>query len=237
MDYNLKGNIAIIPARGGSTRIPKKNIIDFNGSPLIEWTIRAAIDSGIFEKIIVSTDDHEIREISILAGAEVPFLRSDFADDFSPSSLATIDCLKNAENFWNQSFKYVAQLMPTCPLRNSKSISDSYNSFIENDRDFQISAYKSIFSSLYWAHTLDKDNRAKKIFSKSKQERSQDLGEVFLPSGAIWLAKASMLKEAESFYGNNYVFEEISWLQALDIDTSYELEIAMKLHSIFYQAE
>ena len=89
-----KKNIAIIPARGGSKRIPKKNIIDFFGKPLIAHTIESAIKSNIFDRVIVSTDCKEIAKISLQYGAEVPFMREDKADDFSPISDATIYTLK-----------------------------------------------------------------------------------------------------------------------------------------------
>ena len=77
--------IAIIPARGGSKRIPRKNIKDFNGKPIIAYSIEAAIQSGCFDKVIVSTDDHEIAEIAKQHGAEIPFMRSsNSADDYAP---------------------------------------------------------------------------------------------------------------------------------------------------------
>ena len=78
--------IAIILARGGSKRLPRKNILEFNSKPLIAWTIEAALDSKIFNKVLVSTDDYEISKISKDYGAEVPFLRLDAADDFSDAS-------------------------------------------------------------------------------------------------------------------------------------------------------
>src|SRR5690606_22090036 len=94
--------IAIIPARGGSKRLPKKNILDFKGKPMIAWTIEAAISSELFDKVIVSTDTEEIKEISIQYGAEVPFLRQNTGDDFSPVSLATIEALNQAEKYFDE---------------------------------------------------------------------------------------------------------------------------------------
>ena len=96
----VKEAIAIIPARGGSERIKKKNILDFFGKPLIAWTIEAAIKSELFQKVLVSTEDEEIAEISLELGAEVPFLRKDYADDFSEVSKATISSLNQAEEYW-----------------------------------------------------------------------------------------------------------------------------------------
>ena len=118
----MSENIAIIPARGGSKRVPKKNILEFFGKPMIAWTIEAAIKSNTFTKVLVSTDCEEIAKISKNYGAEVPFLRKSYADDISPISLATHDALIQAEDFWSLKFDTVTQLMPNCPLRNDKDI-------------------------------------------------------------------------------------------------------------------
>ena len=95
----MKKNISIIPARGGSKRIPGKNILDFNGRPMIAWTIDAALKSGIFDKVLVSTDSEEIAAVSRNLGASVPFLRQGSADDNSPSSEATLTSLIQAEKY------------------------------------------------------------------------------------------------------------------------------------------
>lgn len=89
--------IAVIPARGGSKRIPKKNIVNLNGKPMIAWTIEAALKSKYIDEVLVSTDDEEIAEIGKDYGAKVPFLRNANADDHSPISLATVRALKQWE--------------------------------------------------------------------------------------------------------------------------------------------
>ena len=138
-------NIAIIPARGGSKRIPKKNIIDFDGKPMIAWTIEAAKKSNMFTKVLVSTDCEDIANVSRDFGAEVPFLRQSFADDNSPVSLATISALKDAEDYWKIDFDCVAQLMPNCPLRSDKDIVSALNIFknIQNDEIYYATRAKN----------------------------------------------------------------------------------------------
>jgi CMP-N-acetylneuraminic acid synthetase len=123
--------IAIIPARGGSKRIPKKNIIDFNNKPLIVWTIEAALDSGCFNQVLVSTDCLEIAEIARNAGASVPFLRLNSADDITHVSAATVTALIQAEEYWKSRFDEIVQLMPNCPLRNSQHICKAVANFIK----------------------------------------------------------------------------------------------------------
>ena len=125
----MKNTIAIIPARGGSKRIPKKNIVDFDSKPMICWTIEAAIQSKKFEHIIVSTDDHEVKRISENCGAEVPFMRKNNYDDFTPVSDVSVESLLNAEEFYGKKFDHVVQLMANCPNRNSKDIINALDNF------------------------------------------------------------------------------------------------------------
>ena len=108
--------IAIIPARGGSKRIPRKNLIEFNGKPMIQWTIEAAIKTKIFDDIFVSTDDMEIAELSRGCGLNVPFLRESHFDDESTVSDATIGALSRLSSVSNRRYEKVVQLMPNCPL-------------------------------------------------------------------------------------------------------------------------
>src|SRR3989304_3520795 len=134
-----KENIAIIPARGGSKRIPKKNILDFFGKPLIAWTIEAARESRVFNRILVSTEDKEIAAVAEKFGVEVPFLRQDSFDDYSPVSEATISTLCQVKSVLNEEYENVVQLMPNCPLRQSSHIIDAFNNFLKSGGKFQIS--------------------------------------------------------------------------------------------------
>src|SRR5690606_18333354 len=120
---------------------PHKNIIDFDGKPLIAWTIEAAFKSGLFDKVVVSTDDEIIAKISRDYGAEVPFLRDQHADDHSPVSEATLSTIRQLEDKgWF--FDEVIQLFAVCPLRNALDIVEAYSNFKDNDLKLQISCYK-----------------------------------------------------------------------------------------------
>lgn len=227
----MVNNIAIIPARGGSKRVPKKNILDFDGKPMIAWTIEAAIDSNIFSKVLVSTDCEEIAEISKSFGAEVPFLRRSFSDDITPVSVATCDALKQAEEYWDEEFDCVVQLMANCPLRNSSDIANSMNAFIQNKRDFQISCFKFGWMNPWWAFKFNESGGHESMFPDAQFQRSQDLDDLFCPTGSIWIANAKELKDSNTFYGNNYKFEEINWISAVDIDDYDDLNFAKTLKS------
>jgi len=225
--------VAIIPARGGSKRIKNKNIIKFQGKPLIAWTIEAAIQSDLFQRIIVSTDDEDIARIAIEWGAEVPFYREKFADDNSPVSLATVDTLKKVMNYYDEKYEDIIQLMPNCPMRTGKDIQDAYNYFTGNNIIFQISAFQFGWMNPWWAAELDKNFTPRPIFKNQElNKRSQDLSDLFCPTGAIWIARCENLIAEQSFYGSNHIFFPMDWKNAVDIDEYNDLEMAEAIYSI-----
>ena len=218
--------IAIIPARGGSKRIKNKNIKKFFGKPMIAWTILAAKKSKIFNKIIVSTDSNKIANISKKYGAEVPFLRKKYNDDFSPVSHATIHTLNSVSNYCDEKYDIVVQLMANCPLRNETDLKKSITSFKNKKRDFQISCFKFGWMNPWWSFKINKKNKAKPLFPKQLNQRSQDLPNLFCPTGAIWIAKTKKLIKSKSFYGKNFSFEELNWVNAIDIDDMDDFKFA-----------
>jgi len=225
--------IAVIPARGGSKRVPRKNIIPFLGKPLIAWTIEAAQKSGIFDRIVVSTDDHEIAKVSKAYGAEVPFLRDTGADDHAPVTDGTLRTLLQLEEIGDQ-YDIVVQLFAVCPLRNAQEIIDSVEYFKNNKLEFLISCFKYTWMNPWWAVTLDNKNRPNWVFENT-QKRSQDLPELFSPTGAIWIANVNALKLSKNFYGPGHVFWEMDWKTAVDIDNYEDIELAMALQHVIEQ--
>jgi len=218
--------IAVIPARGGSKRIPKKNIRLFYDKPIIAYTIEAAIDSNIFSKVIVSTDDPEIAIISKNYGAEIPFLRdSSIADEFTPVSLVTLDVLNRLE-LQGTTVKTVAQLMANCPLRDTNDIIQSYEHFTQMNANSQISVTRYGWLNPWWAMTLDKSNKLIPVFQDQMKKRSQDLPELFCPSGAVWWIKSDTLKREKTFHCLNRIGWELPWTHAIDIDTEEDWKMA-----------
>jgi N-acylneuraminate cytidylyltransferase len=218
--------IAIILARGGSKRLPRKNILDFGGKPMLAWSILAAIESEQFDKVLVSTDDEEIAGVGKLYGAEVPFLRNAAADDVSSSSLATCEALIQAESHWNIKFETVVQLMANCPLRGAKDIKKSILAFEASSAPSQISCFQFGWMNPWWAVQLDDDGKPTSLFPKELLSRSQDLPNLFCPSGAIWIAKRDALTQTKNFYMENHRFEPTSWIAAMDIDDVDDLLMA-----------
>lgn len=220
-------NIAIIPARGCSQRIPNKNIIDFNGKPMIAHTIEAAISAKIFEKIIVSTDSEQIAEISIKYGAEVPFLRELFADNVSPVSIATVDCLNKVEEYFNCKYETVVQLMANCPLRDKNDINNGLNYFKSENIDYLISCFKFNWMNPWWAFRINENNIPQPLFPEALKSRSQDLSELYCPTGALWIAKTNKIKETKSFYSEGFRFFPLSLKSSIDIDNYEDINFAI----------
>lgn len=231
MEY-LVSTIAIIPARGGSKRIPHKNIVPFRGRPLIGWTIEAAIESRVFDRIIVSTDDPEIARVSQELGAEVPFLRHTAADDHSPVSVAMQSALEQAEAHFGQTFTTVAQLMPNCPLRGAEEICAGLAHFRKGAHRFQISAFEFGWMNPWWAARLGSGAQPDWLFPEMRLQRSQDLDRLYCPTGALWIADAAAFRAAGTFYGPGHVLCPLSWQAAIDIDDYADLDMAEALAHI-----
>lgn len=219
--------IAIIPARGGSKRIPRKNIVDFKGKPMIAWTIQAALESGCFDRVLVSTDDDLIAKVALTAGASVPFFRQENSDDHSPVSLATISALMQAEAYWRTQFTQVVQLMPNCPLRDASDVRNAVSHFDESGTSFQISCFRFGWMNPWWAVHLNSEGQPSRLFPDTASIRSQDLAPLYCPTGAIWMADRNSLLSAGSFYGPDHRFFPIDWQAAVDIDDMEDLRMAL----------
>lgn len=227
--------IAIVPARGGSKRIPHKNIINFMGKPLIAWTLEAVKESGVFDRIVVSTDDGQIAEIARRFGIDTPFLRQEAIDDLAPVSLATIAALKQAQDYWNEEYEVVVQLMPNCPLRGARDITESYDHFLSSSANYQLSCFKFGWMNPWWAAKLDEGSIPEFIFPNALKKRAQDLPALFCPTGAIWIARTRQLLADKTFYGEGHRFHPIDWKSAVDIDNYEDIEFAEAVFNLLHK--
>jgi pseudaminic acid cytidylyltransferase len=221
--------IAIIPARGGSKRVPRKNVRTLLGKPLIVFTIDAALESGLFDRVIVSTDCEEIARVANEAGAEIPFLRrDDLSDDFTPASLVTVDAVERLDPQGNQ-YQQVAQLMANCPLRNAEDLRCSLDQFIGSHSDSQISVTRFGWLNPWWAVQRTETFELRPLFEGQVTQRSQDLPELYCPTGAIWWAKADVLRHERTFHIADRTGWEIPWQRGVDIDTEEDWLMAETL--------
>lgn len=217
--------IAIIPARGGSKRIPRKNILEINSLPMIAWTIKAALDSKCFSQVFVATDDQEIASIAAKFGASVPFLRDRTdSDDHTPISTATVNFLTRS----NIPTTEVVQLMANCPCRTAVDIIKAVKEFETSESNFQISAFQFGWINPWWSHMKcrDKEDHFVALFPDAIKKRSQDLDPLFCPTGAIWIARTESLLAEGTFYGSNYRLSELDWTSAVDIDDWSDFRMA-----------
>lgn len=219
--------IAIIPARGGSKRVPRKNIRPLTGKPLIAYTIEAALQSGLFAQVVVSTDDEEMGSIARSAGAEVPFTRSaEISDDVTPVSAVTVDALQKLDPTGDR-YVHVAQMMANCPLRTSQDVIASHEQFTKTEADAQISIVRYGWQNPWWAMRRDPETFVlDPLFAREMTARSQDLPELFCPTGAIWWGKTAVVRESGTFHIPHRTGWEISWQSGLDIDTLDDLALA-----------
>jgi len=218
--------IAVIPARGGSKRIPGKNVRPLAGTPLIAYTIAAAFDSGLFEQVVVSTDSPEIAEIARHYGAEVPFLRdAQLSGDLTPVSEVTADTLFRLDPAGGK-FESVAQLMANCPLRTASDVRASYEQFRQTRAESQISVVRYGWQNPWWALRRNDQYKVAPLFPEQMSVRSQDQAELFCPTGAVWWARAETLRRTMTFHSENRTGWELPWEHGIDIDTFQDWTLA-----------
>ncbi len=219
--------LAVIPARGGSRRVPGKNIRPLGGRPAIAYTIDAALGSGLFERVVVSTDSPEIAEVAVRCGAEVPFLReASLADDHTPVSLVTLDALERLDPA-GEMYRVVAQLMANCPLRTAEDVRASYRQFVSTRAAAQLSVTRYGWLNPWWALERDPSSHVlTPLFAEQLTRRSQDLPELYCPTGAIWWATAEALRRHRTFHIPGRTGWEIPWQRAVDIDTADDWRMA-----------
>lgn len=227
MDDLVTNRIAIIPARGGSKRLPGKNVMDFYGKPMIAWTIEAALKTDLFDVVLVSTDSEQIADISKAYGAQVPFLRKEHADDYSTVSEATLSALIQMELHSGKSYETVVQLMANCPMRSAVSINSQVLQYERMTEMSLLSGFRYGMFNPWWAHYRDGERKVRRLHNEGDNKtRSQDLPELYCPSGATWITSANLLKTHRSFYTPNYDFFELTWQEAVDIDDLDDLNLA-----------
>jgi len=196
LEKNKINKIAIITARGGSKRIPKKNIKLFLGKPIISYSIEIAINSGIFDEIMVSTDDEEIKKIALQYGAKVPFLRSKKnSDDFSTTLNVLDEVISNYHTIKNQKFDYACCIYPTSPLTTINHIIDGYKLLLNNNFDSTFPAIK--FGYPIWRGLDIKNNGiSSMIWDENLNTRSQDLKNVYHDAGQWYWFKPNLKYES-----------------------------------------
>jgi pseudaminic acid cytidylyltransferase len=218
------GNICIIPARGGSKRIPRKNIKEFLGKPIITYSIKAATDSKLFDEVMVSTDDEDIANIAKKYGAKIPFIRSQKnSDDFATTYDVIREVIQNFKDNGKE-FDNLCCIYPCAPFVTKEILIKAYAQLKENNFDtvFPIIAY-----SFPIQRALRKDgDKVSMILEENINIRSQDLEDSFHDAGQFYWCKTEQLMKSKRLLTSNTGGVVISELEAQDIDTKTDWKLA-----------
>ena len=220
---HTKKILAIIPARGGSKRLPRKNVLPLAGKPLIGWSIDAAKNSKYIDQIFVSTDDKEIADVSSLFGVDVPELRPDHlaSDTATTESVLTYTLEK-----FGRDVDIIVLLQPTSPLRTAQHIDEALDLFIEKQA-FSVVSVTPCEHPPLWANTLPEDGTMGDFIRPEALKRSQDCGDFFRFNGAIYIFDVRKFRE----YGEiRYTEESFAYVMenrvSFDIDQQLDFELA-----------
>ena len=219
-----KRSLAIITARGGSKRIPRKNIKEFCGKPIIAYSIEAALQSGVFEEVMVSTDDEEIAEIAKKYGAKVPFMRSDeTANDYA----TTVDVIKEVIYEYekrNYFFDTFCCIYPTAPFLTA-------NDLLKSKKILETGEYEAVVPVVRFSYPIQralKEEDGFGVFRESEMmnARSQDLEAFYHDAGQFYWANTESFREKQQFIGNRCKMFELSEIKVQDIDTEEDWKMA-----------
>ncbi len=220
--------IAIIPARGGSKRLPGKNLMMIAGKPLIGWTIEAAIESDIFSRVVVTTDSWEIAVVAAQFGAEVPFMRpEELALDETPSGEVLIHAVNELTTGKETPWTHIACLQPTSPLRTALNIREAAQQLEEKQADAVISVCRSEHSPL-WSNTLPENLSLSDFIPEHiLKTPSQQLPAYYRLNGAIYFCSIPrLIGERTLFLKTNAYAYLMSRKDSIDIDDQVDFDLA-----------
>lgn len=217
-------NIAIIPARGGSKRIPRKNIKPFMGKPIIAYSIEAALQSGLFEEVMVSTDDEEIAEVARQYGAKVPFMRSaKTSDDFATTADVILEVL-NAYKKRQMDFDTLCCIYSTAPFVTPSKLCTAYQ-LLEKEK------FDSVFTAVAYSYPIQRglkieNKKIRMVWPQYENSRSQDLETIYHDAGQFYVSKVSEFNCTQHLWGINTGGIILSELEVQDLDTPQDWILA-----------
>jgi N-acylneuraminate cytidylyltransferase len=227
--------LAIIPARGGSKRIPRKNIKAFLGKPIIAYSIEAALQSGLFEEVMVSTDDAAIAEVARRYGAQVPFLRSaTTADDFATTADVLLEVLGQYKQA-GKSFDYGCCLYPTAPLVQVTTLQMAFTLLTTH-------TYDSVFPVLQYSYPIWRSlkleaGKASLNWPEHLNARSQDLPAAYHDAGQFYWFSVSTFLEKRKLFTDNTGAVKLPELEVQDIDTETDWKLAELKYKLLHNLD
>ncbi len=213
--------LGLIPARGGSKGLPRKNILTVDGKPLIAWTIEQGQQSAYIDRLILSSEDPEIVEIARQWGCETPFVRP---QELASDEASGVDVVLHAMRKVSEDYDYLVLLQPTSPLRMAVDIDNCIRSCHERQARACVSVSEAAKSPL-WMYFLDAENRMNPVLSNNNPvTRRQDLPKVFELNGAVYVVEWDWFLKNKQFVGAQTVACIMPSERSLDIDTSLDLD-------------
>ena len=209
--------VAVIPARGGSKRIPRKNIRTFVGQPIIVWPIKTALSGGLFDKVVVSTDDAEIAEVARAAGALVPFMRPEnLSDDYAETK--SVVCHAISELKLETEIKaQVCCIYPTSVFADAQLLNEGLEKLISSNCKFVLSM-TSVDPSVYRAFTKAADDRISMLFPENYTKRTQDLPSLYCDAAQFYWATVGAWQSDLNIFGAESIGVFLDPSRVQDID-------------------
>lgn len=224
-------NIAIIPARSGSKSLPDKNIKELANRPLIAYSIEAALESGCFNEVMVSTDSKRYAEISRQYGAEVPFLRSGATSTDVASTWDVVDEVLNGYRELGKEFDTFCLLQPTSPLRTADDIKEGYKIY-RDKASFAVISVCEAEHSPSWCGHLPESNEFINFINSDSIKRRQDAGKYYRINGAMYIVNVEKFKNDTFFYHKGSFAYIMPQIRSVDIDTEIDFQFAELLMKI-----
>ncbi len=224
--------VAIIPARGGSKRIPRKNIKEFCGKPMIAYSIQAALDSKLFDRVIVSTDDEEIATIAKQYGAEVPFIRPpELSDDYTTTIPVIAHAIKELQK--EEIVTVACCIYATAPFIQDNFLKEAYQKLISSNNSYSFSV-TSFPSPIQRALKLDETNHVEMFQPEHFNTRSQDLEEAYHDAGQFYFGTSNAWLNGEFFFTKHSSAIIIPRHFVQDIDTLEDFQRAELIYKVLH---
>jgi CMP-N-acetylneuraminic acid synthetase len=221
--------LCVIPARGGSKRLPRKNVALLGGRPLVNWTIEAAQASGVFDEVLVSTEDEEIARVAQSAGASTDPQRP---EALSGDEVTNVEvCLHVYDQLADAGRRYeaVVCLQPSSPLRSGADIRDAWDRFVSSEPDFLVSATVIDPHYCHWALDKQDNGRFGMLFGDRYLMPRQRLPKFYRPNGAIKIARINALRERRAFFGPSLDILEMPEERSTHVALPFDLAICEAL--------
>ncbi len=225
--------LAIITARGGSKRIPRKNIKEFVGKPILAYSIEAALQSGVFDEVMVSTEDEEIAEISKKYGANVPFYRSERTSNDFASTVDVIEEVVDEYEKRGKTFDMIVCIYPTAPFVTAERLKEAVEKLESSDADTLIPVVS--FSYPPQRALVIKDDML--VFNDTRylNSRSQDLEKHYHDAGQFYVTKTESFKTYREFMVGKVLPMELSELEVQDIDNEVDWKLAELKYKMIHE--